>query len=175
VRGLCEGSAFAGACPPQSLSRACPPFLPLGGSPLLSVYPERSEGRRSWTLSSPAKKPRPKPGFSRGVQNRTPHEAFLAFAVDLNSEPLNVNLAGSNTVERVCHTLFWAARWLNPSHGYTNVYSAIGCGSPNQPGWANKVGQRKYWDYRKNLVLIVASETLEVYIGSRACRFRQMR
>ena len=25
-----------------------------------------------------------------GVQNRTPHEAFLAFAVDLNSEPLNV-------------------------------------------------------------------------------------
>ena len=26
----------------------------------------------------------------RGVGNRTPHEAFLAFAVDLNSEPLNV-------------------------------------------------------------------------------------
>jgi putative transposase len=25
-----------------------------------------------------------------GVQNRTPHEAFLAFAVDLNSETLNV-------------------------------------------------------------------------------------
>jgi putative transposase len=26
----------------------------------------------------------------RGVGNRTPHEAFLSFAVDLNSEPLNV-------------------------------------------------------------------------------------
>jgi len=30
----------------------------------------------------------------RGVGNRTPYEAFLAFAVDLNSESLNVQISG---------------------------------------------------------------------------------
>jgi transposase InsO family protein len=32
-----------------------------------------------------------------GVRNRTPHEAFLSFAVDLKSQALTVKFAGSPT------------------------------------------------------------------------------